>query len=151
MDKTIICLLLLLVLSLKESFAFSIQPSSSSALRRMMTRRTTKMAVSEVTSTSGLDQAVQDAGDKLVVIDYSTTWCGPCKIALPKFADLSEKYEDVVFLKCIGDTSTEASQLMKREGVRSVPSFHFWKNGAKIEVVNGARIEDVEAAVTANQ
>ena len=109
------------------------------------------MAVSEVTSTSGLDQVVQDAGDKLVVIDYSTTWCGPCKIALPKFADLSEKYKDVVFLKCIGDTSTEASQLMKREGVRSVPSFHFWKNGAKIEVVNGARIEDVEAAVTANQ
>ena len=151
MNKVITCLLLVLMAFIKEGFAFSLQYSSSSPLRRLVSRTITKMAVSEVTSTSGLDQVIKDAGDKLVVIDYSTTWCGPCKIALPKFVDLSEKYEDVVFLKCIGDTSTEASQLMKREGVRSVPSFHFWKSGSKIEVVNGARIEDVEAAVTANQ
>jgi thioredoxin 1 len=37
---------------------------------------------------------------------------------------------------------------MKREGVRSVPAFHFWKNGSRMEVVNGARIEEVEAIVT---
>ena len=151
MNKFFLGMLALVVL-VCEVGAFSLQSSSSSALRRMISRSTaTKMAVSEVTSTGALDQAIQEAEDKLVVIDYSTTWCGPCKIALPKFVDLSEKYESVVFLKCIGDTSTEASQLMKREGVRSVPSFHFWKSGSKIEVVNGARIEDVEAAVTANQ
>jgi thioredoxin 1 len=39
---------------------------------------------------------------------------------------------------------------MKREGVRSVPTFHFWKNGQKLDTVNGARIEEVEAAVVAN-
>lgn len=90
-----------------------------------------KMAVTEVTSTTALDAAVAAAGGKLVVVDYSTTWCGPCKIVLPKFVELSDKHDGVIFLKCIGDTSTEASQLMKREGVRSVPSFHFWKNGGK--------------------
>ena len=36
---------------------------------------------------------------------------------------------------------------MKREGVRSVPAFHFWKDGNRIEVVNGARVEDIEAAI----
>ena len=134
------------------------------------------MALTEISSTGGLDEAVTAAGDKLLVIDYSTTWCGPCKVALPKFVgkckmryerkfpkkhtynlclyvihtELSNKYTNVVFLKCIGDTSSEASQLMKREGVRSVPSFHFWKKGAKIEVVNGARIDEVEASIIAN-
>jgi thioredoxin 1 len=39
---------------------------------------------------------------------------------------------------------------MKREGIRSVPAFHFWKNGEKIDTVNGARIEDVEAVIKAN-
>jgi len=39
---------------------------------------------------------------------------------------------------------------MKREGIRSVPAFHFWKNGEKIDMVNGARIEDVETVIKAN-
>ena len=53
----------------------------------------------------------------------------------------------VIFLKCIGDSSAEASALMKREGVRSVPSFHVWKDGSKVDTISGARIEDVEAAI----
>ena len=28
----------------------------------------------------------------------------------------------------------DATKLMKREGIRSVPAFHFWKKGAKVEV-----------------
>ena len=40
---------------------------------------------------------------------------------------------------------------MKREGVRSVPAFHFWKGGVKLDVVSGARIEDVEAMVVSNK
>jgi Thioredoxin len=72
-------------------------------------------------------------------------------MVLPKFIELSEKYKNVVFLKCIGDASKEAGALMKREGVRSVPAFHIWKSGSRIEVVNGARIEEVEAVILANQ
>ena len=94
---------------------------------------------------------MSDAGDALVVVDYSTTWCGPCKMVLPKYIELSEKYPEVKFLKCIGDSSAEASALMKREGVRSVPSFHFFKNGNKLDSINGARIEEVEAVVTSNK
>jgi hypothetical protein len=30
-------------------------------------------------------------------------------------------YTDAVFLKCIGDSSAEATALMKREGIRSRP------------------------------
>ena len=48
-------------------------------------RNTPFMAVTEVSSIAALDAAVTAAGSSLLVIDYSTTWCGPCKIALPKF------------------------------------------------------------------
>lgn len=102
-----------------------------------------QMAVTEVTSIAGLDQIISNAGTKLVVVDYSTTWCGPCKLVLPKYMELSDKFTNVIFLKCIGDSSTEASALMKREGVRSVPTFHVWKAGSRVDVVNGARIEEV--------
>eukprot|EP01035_Chromulina_nebulosa_P018179 gene18179-23837_t len=91
-----------------------------------------------------LDKVINAAENTLVIVDYSTTWCGPCKVAAPKFFDLSEKYPNVIFLKCVGDKTPEAGQLMKREGVRSVPAFHFWKDGNKFDVINGARIDDVE-------
>ena len=50
----------------------------------------------------------------------------------------------------IGDASPDASKLMKREGVRSVPSFHYFLNGVKVDVVNGANAEAIEAAITKN-
>ncbi len=100
-----------------------------------------------VSTVADLDNAVQSATDKLLVIDYSTTWCGPCKLIYPKFEELSEKYPNVLFYKCIGDKSDEAGAVMKREGIRSVPAFHFWKNGSRQEVVMGARIDDIEAAL----
>ncbi|XP_022719852.1 thioredoxin F-type, chloroplastic-like isoform X2 [Durio zibethinus] len=42
---------------------------------------------------------VNAAGDKTVVLDMYTQWCGPCKVIAPRFQELSEKYLDVVFLK----------------------------------------------------
>jgi len=56
-------------------------------------------AITEVGSLDEFDTAVSAAGANVVVIDYSTTWCGPCKFVFPKYEAMSEKYENVVFLK----------------------------------------------------
>jgi len=106
------------------------------------------MAVVDINEEGAFDNTIKNAGGSLVVVDYSTTWCGPCKVIAPKFEDFSEKYTDAVFLKVIGDASPEASKLMKREGVRSVPSFHYFKDGEKVDVVNGANAEAIEACIT---
>lgn len=57
------------------------------------------MAVLDVDSEAEFDKKITSAGSKLVVIDYSTTWCGPCKVIAPKFDQLSEAYPDSVFIK----------------------------------------------------
>ena len=51
-------------------------------------------------------------------------------------------------LQVIGDATPEASKLMKREGVRSVPSFHYFVGGEKVDVVNGANAEAIESTIT---
>ena len=48
----------------------------------------------------------------------------------------------------IGDSSPDASKLMKREGVRSVPAFHFWKGGEKVDMVNGANMDALTGAIS---
>lgn len=66
---------------------------------------------------------------------------------LPKFVALSDKYPDVSFYKCVGDLTAEGGVLMKAQGVRSVPAFHLWMDGSKVETISGARIDEVEAAI----
>lgn len=105
------------------------------------------MLVVEAESIEDMDKILRAAEDTLVVIDYSTSWCGPCKVFAPIFEEMSEKYKDTVFVKVMGDKTAESSELMKREGIRAVPAFHFWKNEKKLRFFTGARSEDLENAI----
>ena len=87
-------LMLLLAITMLCSYAYRF-----SARFPAWRRSTALQAVTDVGSKEEFDAALAAAGDNIVVIDYSTTWCGPCKFVLPKFEELSEKYENVVFFK----------------------------------------------------
>uniref|UniRef100_A0A0G4I828 Thioredoxin domain-containing protein n=1 Tax=Chromera velia CCMP2878 TaxID=1169474 RepID=A0A0G4I828_9ALVE len=81
--------------------------------------------------------------NQLVVVNFSTTYCGPCKIMMPTWEALSDEYPNVVFLKCIGDKTPELKSLMKSQAVRAVPSFQFFKGGVKVDRVDGAKKEEL--------
>ena len=74
--------------------------------------------------------------DKLIVVDFFTTWCGPCKMIAPTFTSLSKEYKDkAVFLKVDGDQNRD---LVSSYGVTGFPTFSFFKNGAQIFTFSGA-------------
>lgn len=75
------------------------------------------------------------AEGKLVVIDFSATWCGPCKMIAPIFKELSEEFENVIFLKIDVDENQDTA--MKYE-VNAMPTFIFIKKGEVIDKVMGA-------------
>ena len=43
-------------------------------------------------------QLASNAG-KAIIVDFTATWCGPCRMIGPYFEELSSQFETVVFLK----------------------------------------------------
>lgn len=68
-----------------------------------------------------------------LVVDFSATWCGPCKMISPIIDELAAEYEGKVNIgKCDVD---EAEELTSQFGIRSVPTVLFFKDG-KAEYVD---------------
>lgn len=58
-------------------------------------------------------------GDKPCVIDFYTTWCGPCKRLAPIMEEMSQKYCDqVVFYKADTERERELAYVF---GISSIP------------------------------
>lgn len=82
--------------------------------------------------------------DKLSVIDFTATWCGPCKTVAPRFDALAAKYPDANFLKVDVDENKDIAAAYQ---IKAMPTFILIKNGEKLDEVVGADIVKVEALV----
>jgi len=78
------------------------------------------------------------------VVDFQKSACKPCIRIAPEFIALSEKYgSSCMFFKVDGDGSKEALALLKANGIRSVPTFHVWVKGQRVDMVQGAHLDEV--------
>ena len=86
------------------------------------------------------------AGDKLVVIDFWATWCGPCQRMTPIVEALAAKYEGQAV---IGKYNVdEGEDIAMQYKVRNIPTLVFVKNGElKHKIVGLTAESDVEAKI----
>lgn len=74
--------------------------------------------------------------DKLLVVDFFATWCGPCKKLSPTLDEVSEELgKQVNIVKVDVD---ESEDLAMDYGIRSVPTVLFFKNGQQVDKFVGA-------------
>lgn len=69
------------------------------------------------------------------MIDFSATWCGPCKMIAPLFKELSESISNVVFLKVDVDENPDTAA---KYTVSAMPTFVFIKKGEVVDRLMGA-------------
>ncbi|KAH8409269.1 hypothetical protein KR009_011676, partial [Drosophila setifemur] len=82
-----------------------------------------------------LDVQLEQAQDKLVVIDFFANWCGPCKVIAPKLEELAQQYSDrVVVLKVNVDDNED---ITVEYNITSMPTFVFIKGGVVLEFLVG--------------
>ncbi|CAF1170097.1 unnamed protein product [Adineta ricciae] len=104
-----------------------------------------------ITTLEDLEKQLKDESNanKLIVLDFFATWCGPCVRIAPKIEDWStgDHKDDVVFLKCDVD---EAEDVAKKYDIEAMPTFVLFKNGEEITRVVGANTADLKKTIENN-
>ncbi|WOK97128.1 thioredoxin H1-like [Canna indica] len=77
---------------------------------------------------------------KLVVIDFTATWCGPCRMIAPFLAELAKKFPSVIFLKV--DVNELKRVAMDCE-IEALPTILYVKDGTIIDRTVGSRKDEL--------
>ncbi|XP_059468328.1 thioredoxin-2-like [Neocloeon triangulifer] len=87
-----------------------------------------------ITDKSDFNKKLDEAGSKLVIVDFHATWCGPCKMIAPLLETLAEN-PNLVVLKVDVD---ECEDLAAEYNISAMPTFIFIKNKVKVDTLTGA-------------
>lgn len=104
--------------------------------------------VHNITTKEEWDQKIEEANKdgKIVVANFSASWCGPCRVIAPVYGDMSKTYPQLMFLTIDVDDLMDFSSTWD---IRATPTFFFLKNGQQIDKLVGANRPELEKKVQA--
>ncbi|OIW07439.1 hypothetical protein TanjilG_19280 [Lupinus angustifolius] len=96
-----------------------------------------------ITTKEAWDQKSEEAkrDGKIVVANFTATWCGPCKMIAPLYSELSEKYTSFMFLLVDVD---ELADFSTSWDIKATPTFFFLKDGKEIDKLVGANKPELQ-------
>ncbi|KAJ0089393.1 hypothetical protein Patl1_31571 [Pistacia atlantica] len=104
--------------------------------------------VTVITTKESWDQKLSEASrdGKIVVVNFSATWCGPCRMMAPFYRELSEKYPSLMFLVVDVDELIDFSTSWD---IKATPTFFFLKDGQQVDKLVGANKPELQKKVIA--
>ncbi|OUR97708.1 thioredoxin [Flavobacteriales bacterium 33_180_T64] len=84
---------------------------------------------------SNAEEKLLANNDRLIVLDFYATWCGPCKRMDPIMKELETEYSDSVDFYKIDVDKNEIDDALN---ITSMPTYLFIKNGSNLEQIEGA-------------
>jgi thiol-disulfide isomerase/thioredoxin len=83
-------------------------------------------------------------GNETVVVQFSATWCGNCKIMKPKFKKLASENESIPFVIADAEKFPASRQLAN---VDNLPTFATFKNGVLVNQVQTNKFDSLISLV----
>ena len=77
------------------------------------------------------------ASDKIVILDFFATWCGPCQMLAPVLTAIAEELKNTVKV-CKVDVDQE-QELALEFKVMNIPTLVIFKNGKVANTIVGLR------------
>jgi thioredoxin 1 len=79
--------------------------------------------------------------EKLVMVDFWATWCGPCRMLAPTVAKISKDYEGKII---VGKLDVDQSiNIARQYNISSIPTLMFFKNGKPVDMEMGVMPEEM--------
>lgn len=72
--------------------------------------------------------------EKMVIVDFFATWCGPCQMLMPVLEEIASETEKYDIVEIDVD---EAQELAMNYGIEAVPTMIIFKNGMEIDRIGG--------------
>ncbi len=98
--------------------------------------RTKRRKIMEQINDTNFQSEVLNA-DKLVLVDFFATWCGPCRQMLPVMEELSSELGSQV--KIVKMDVDEAPKTPDMFDIQSIPTMILFKNGQMVDKKLGAQ------------
>ena len=95
--------------------------------------------MAKVATNTNFQELLQD--EKLVVVDFWATWCGPCRMLSPVLDEVEEEMSDKITVVKVN--VDDADQIAMQYRIMSIPTLLFFKNGQVVDKTVGAMSKNV--------
>tara|TARA_B100001093_G_scaffold519443_1_gene608499 strand:- start:300 stop:626 length:327 start_codon:yes stop_codon:yes gene_type:complete len=81
--------------------------------------------------------------NRLIVLDFTATWCAPCQALVPHLNNLNTKYQNVLFFKIDVDNE-EHSDTLNIYSISAMPTVILIRNREIVASLVGANSVEIE-------
>ena len=90
--------------------------------------------MAKIANNTSFDELLVD--EKLVIVDFWATWCGPCRMLSPLLDEVEEEMADKITVVKVN--VDDADEVAMRYRIMSIPTLLFFKNGQLVDKSVGA-------------
>ena len=95
--------------------------------------------MAKIATNTSFDGLLED--ERLVIVDFWATWCGPCRMLSPLLDEVEEEMADKITVVKVN--VDDADEIAMRYRIMSIPTLLFFKGGELVDKSVGAMPKNV--------